>query len=142
MRNIVRTEHTLSSPMCATRAQTPVRRLRILNSMDDTSEQGPGPAAQELRRLRKKAGIGFREMARLCEMPFTQYRHYEVKLKSNHLPPDIYFRIRPILMSRGITVDELRALLHEVFRDELQGVHDRLIGIERLIRGEKSDPSK
>lgn len=133
----VRTKRTMSSALCATPAQTPVRDLRILNPMSDTSDNGPGPAAQELKRLREKAGIGLREMARLVGMGVGTYRHYEERLKEDHLPPSIYVKVKPILMARGITLEELRVLLHEVLRDELEGVHTRLSEIEDLIRGGK-----
>lgn len=78
-------------------------------------------------------------MARLIGMPFSKYRHYEERLKDDHLPPEVYKLVAPILMSRGIALEELRKLLHDVFQEDFHNLNKRLDDIVGMIQGRPKD---
>ena len=57
-----------------------------------------------LKRVRKNAGMGLRQMARALEMPPSSYGHYEDpgRFKDPYLPMEIAIRIADILEKKGV----------------------------------------
>lgn len=67
-------------------------------------------AARALKRLRRKAGISVREMAKQLNWTATRYQHYEDRFRKDNLPIELLQAVTPILQARGVTSDELRDL--------------------------------
>lgn len=102
--------------------------------MNDNLIDGPGLAARRLRRLRERANVGYREMARLAGIDFSQYRHYEERYKKDSLPVAVYNAVRPILTSRGITEGEAQILLNlEGLRADVMDQGEKIERLELQI---------
>lgn len=111
-------------------------------SPDDTSQ--PGRAAAILKRLRVQAGLSVREMASaLGFQTHTTYQYYEQRFKKDHLPPEVYSKVRGVLMGRGVAEPDIRQLLDADLREQIESLDRRLTRIESLladIAQKASDP--
>lgn len=93
-----------------------------------------GRAALLLLRFRDQAGLSIREMAdELGWHPHTRYQYYETRFKKDHLPAEIFFPIKEILVRRGVPEGEINRLLHKGIYEELTKVNAKLDRIERAL---------
>lgn len=73
--------------------------------MADTSE-----AARTLKRMRRKANLSVREMAKQLGWSATRYQHYEDRYKKENLPVEVLEAVTPILLAGGVTNKDLQEL--------------------------------
>lgn len=94
----------------------------------------PTGAALILKTLRERAGLSIRAMAAALGMKaHTAYQYYEDRYKKDHLPPDLYDKVREIFMAREIKESDIRALLDAKQRAKLEALERRVGNIESLI---------
>lgn len=103
-------------------------------SMPRKNPVAPGIAASILKLLRVKAGLTVRDMATALGIKtHSAYQYYEVRYKKDHLAPDLYEKVRSILVARGIKEQDVRLLQHAATRAQIEELERRVGNIESLI---------
>ena len=88
-------------------------------------------------------------MAAALEFPtHTGYQYYEDRYKREHLPPELYSKVRGVLMARDIAEPDIRQLLDADIRRQIEGLDRRLTRIESLLgeiavrAGDRDEPER
>lgn len=69
--------------------------------------------ARQLKRLRLRAGIGVREIAKILDLSPSRYQYYETRFKKAYLDPGFVQALAPHLVGKGsppVKIEELAAL--------------------------------
>ena len=75
-------------------------------------ERKLSPVSVALRNLRLKAGYSIRGLARAAGMADSSYSSYESdRYKKDYIPPDLIAKIKPPLLKRGVSEQELLPLM-------------------------------